>query len=188
MGKSKNPMEWVTKVLKDVEEADIGAAESIAVLERGRIQLLLDRDEVADIHKVILTIQPDLLITDDFAGDNMHKWGCYLSVDPKADTIFLFEANTANLEDRNIFAYSFWTWYEDFVATIGNQQNQMVLPEMSKVHDFLDPITVGGDIGFVAKNSITTVAQKLNGNFLATVYFRRRRSRNEKANLVMLRA
>lgn len=182
---SKNPLEWVTDVINDVTTVASTSDESP---KNGRIQLLLDRDEVADIYKVRTIFRPDIFITSNFAADEQWKWGFMHSTDPRVETAFVDEEETKNLEDRNIFNFGFFVINEEFVASISNQQRGHVIGFRDLEHEIdfgVNPLTVGGDIGWCVSGQHS--ANSNNGEFITTVYFKRRKSNAEKANLLILR-
>lgn len=183
VARAKNPIEWVTDVLSDVETVSAAGTE---LNTNGRIQLLLDRDEVADIEKVKVIMKPDVDFVTDFANDESWEFGFAVSTNPRVLETFIFEANVKNLEDRNIFFFGFHKTSHEMIATIANQQQSLAQGAEKEFEiDFSSPLTVGGDIGWCAGGK--HVANANNAEMLITVYFRRRKSNKEKANLIILR-
>lgn len=182
---NKNPMEWVTDALEEVVPVATGAEAN----RNGRIQLLLDRDEVADIYKVRVTLSPDQIISTDLTTETEVVHGFAVSTDPRIDTIFIDQTTgqRSNLEDRNIFFYGFLHMQEEEIGTAANATivGRIGPSEMVQEINFVEPLTVGGDIGWVAGGIGTGTLVPLEA--LITVYFKRRKSTSEKANLIMLR-
>lgn len=188
--RTKNPLEWVTDVIPSVASIVAGGTEANT---NGRIQLLLDRDEVADIFRIITTIIPDKIVTNilDTAAlvDEAWVFGYIHSTDPRVDTTFADAANRANLEDRNIFNYGFlqlaFDPHDHSDATVYDLQNKLGLSDNIQVAEFVEPLTVGGDIGWAVGG--VHASNSTAADFITTVFFKRRRSTSEKANLIMLR-
>lgn len=164
-GAIRSPLEWVTDTLET----------STTAAKNGRVQLRLDRDEVAEIKKVVVEI--DIPGIDDVADDTVPLF--YMaSLDPD---VIANPAVLANREDLEVFMFG--TWHGTLrvgaagqTIQVGKWRDTLDLPEGS-------PVLAGSDIGWVVVGDAS-----LTVGWTITVYLTRRRARpGEKFNVLLSR-
>jgi len=161
----RSPLEWVTDTISTTD----------GTLTNGRIQLRLDRDEVAEIKKVVVEIEPPHVLD---AADDLVRLGYMVSLDPDviADPLVV-----ANKEDLEVFMHGEWgTTMQVGAAGQTVQTNkwrdELSLPEGS-------PVLAGSDIGWVVEGDAGLATK-----WAVTVYLTRRRARpGEKFNVLLSR-
>lgn len=162
---SIHPLEWITDQI----------AVTDASVTNGRIGLRLDRDEIAEIHKVIITIDPSLL---DDAADDLTDFHWAMSLDP--DIIGDPEA-VGTIEDLEVFAHGTAAKAMRVGAAGQSVESQMMRFDVN----FPDkhPVLAGSDIGWVVRGDASLAA-----DFTVIVYMTRRKARsNEKFNVLLAR-
>lgn len=162
---AKSPLEWVTDTI----------ATTNATVTNGRIQLRLDRDEVAEIHKVVVVVSPPIV---DDAADDAIALAYMVSLDPD---VIANPATILSREDLEVFMSG------DYAATMrvgaagqtivmGTWREDLSLPEGS-------PVLAGSDIGWVVIGDASLAI-----GWAVTVYLKRRRARSgEKFNVLLSR-
>lgn len=161
----KSPLEWVTLTLDSPNAAPVN----------GRIALRLDRDEVAEIKKVVISVGIPWI--DDAADDDV-TCSYMVSLDPD---VIASPAVLANREDLEVFMIG---EYDECMRvgaagqTVMNGQwrDELNLPEGS-------PVLAGSDIGIVVAGDAALPVR-----WTVTVYLVRRRARpGEKFNVLLSR-
>jgi len=162
---ARGPLEWVTDT--------IGTTDNVAT--NGRIELRLDRDEIAEIKKVVVSVEPPLLFD---GADDLVNAGYMVSMDPDVIANPLI---TVNREDLEVFMSGTWNAAMQVGAAgqcvqAGKWRDELALPDGS-------PILVGSDIGWVVQGDVSLVTE-----WAITIYFARRRAKaNEKFNVLLSR-
>lgn len=162
---AKSPLEWVSDTLQTVD----------ATPKNGRIALRLDRDEVAEIKKVVTTVSPPY-VTD--AADDLVGIGYMVSLDPD---VIAAPLTMASREDLEIFMSGDWSATMQVGAAgqtvqSGEWRNELDLPEGS-------PVLAGSDIGWVVQGDAALAV-----DWVITVYLTRRRAKpGEKFNVMLSR-
>jgi len=162
---SSHPLEWITDQIVVTD----------ATVTNGRIGLRLDRDEIAEIHKVIVTVDASFL---DDAADDLADFHWAMSLDP--DIIGDPEAITT-LEDLEVFAHGTAGKAMRVGAAGQSVESQLMRFDV----DFPDkhPVLAGSDIGWSIRGDANLAA-----DFTVIVYMTRRKSRaNEKFNVLLAR-
>ncbi len=162
---SKSPLEWVTDQI----------AVSDATVTNGRIALRLDRDEVAEIRKVIVTI--DASFVDDVA-DDLTDYHFAVSLDP--DIVADPELATT-LEDLEVFMHGTAGKAMRVGAAGQTMESQLFRFDLTLPEDH--PVLAGSDIGWVVRGDASIAA-----DFTVIVYLTRRRAKpGEKFNVLLTR-
>jgi hypothetical protein len=162
---SKSPLEWVSDTIQTVD----------STVTNGRIQLRLDRDEVAEIRKVVITVSPPF-VTD--AADDLVGIGYMVSMDPD---VIAAPLTIASREDLEVFMSGDWSATMQVGAAgqtvqSGKWRDELSLPEGA-------PILVGSDIGWVVQGDAALAI-----DWVITIYLTRRRAKpNEKFNVLLSR-
>lgn len=162
---AKNPLEWVTDSIITTD----------ATVTNGRIQLRLDRDEIAEIKKIVVCIEPPW-VTD--TADDLVQVAYMASMDPD---VIASPSVALNREDLEVFMSGVWTAAMQVGAAgqsiqAGKWRDELALPEGS-------PILVGSDIGWVVQGD-----PSISMEWAITTYFTRRRAKaNEKFNVLLSR-
>lgn len=162
---AKSPLEWVTDT--------IGTTDNVAT--NGRIELRLDRDEIAEVKKVVVSVEPPWILD---AADDLVNAAYMVSMDPD---VIANPLVTVNREDLEVFMSGVWNAAMQVGAAgqtiwAGKWRDDLALPEGS-------PVLVGSDIGWVVQGDVSLVME-----WAVTVYFTRRRSKpNEKFNVLLSR-
>ena len=161
----RRPLEWVTDAIQTTDNT----------ITNGRIELRLDRDEIAEIKKVVVEVQPPWILD---AADDLVNAGYMVSMDPD---VIAGPLITASKEDLEVFMSGFWIAAMQVGAAgqsiqAGKWRDELALPEGS-------PVLVGSDIGWVVQGDVTLVME-----WSVTIYFTRRRAKaNEKFNVLLSR-
>lgn len=164
-GSVKNPLEWVTDTVVTAN----------ATPTNGRIGLRLDRDEVAEIKKVVVVV--DLPFITDAADDNVALFYA-ASLDPD---VVASPVPLAAREDLETFMFGSWTGVMQMSAAgqtiqAGKWRDELELPEDS-------PILAGSDVGWVVVGDAALAV-----SWTITLYLTRRRAKpGEKFNVLLSR-
>ena len=164
-GSVKSPLEWVSLTLNTAD----------AVPLNGRIPLRLDRDEVAEIKKVVVSV--GLPWVDDAADDEV-SIAYMVSLDPDVVQSPVVMLNREDLEVFMIGEYDQVMRVGAAGQTVMNGQfkDTLDLPEGS-------PILAGSDIGWVVVGDAALAVR-----WTITVYLTRRRAKpGEKFNVLLSR-
>lgn len=184
------PMEWINARVDSEDAVNVippGQGGTPATQTTVRVELELDRDEVADIYLVRSTLWAIQPITIAITSESVNTFALGLSVDPKstANLVDTTGEPHVDIQDREIFYLHYWALRSESVNQATDVDVNMVTPATDHLEAKFDPpLTVGGDLGML-------VQQEPDDNgaiiYLATIYFKRRKAGNEKANLIMLR-
>lgn len=162
---AKSPLEWVTDAIHTTD----------GTITNGRIQLRLDRDEIAEIKKVVVAIEPPWILD---AADSLVNAGYMVSMDPD---VIASPLTAANKEDLEIFMSGSWSAAMQVGAAgqtiqVGKWRDDLALPEGS-------PVLVGSDIGWVVEGNTGLIFE-----WGITIYFTRRKAKpHEKFNVLLSR-
>lgn len=160
---SKKPLEWVFGYVNTTN----------ATVTNYRIELGLKDDEVAEIHKVDLSIS--LGTIPDAANDNVEAYAM-LSMDPD---VIADPSEAANHDDLEIFMEHEQGQQVEVGAAGTSALNR---GPMSKISDFKPPVLVGTDVGMVVVGDAAVPIQ-----FWVRVYFTRRKANVMELNQILLK-
>ena len=162
---SRSPLEWVTLTLDTASATPLN----------GRIPLRLDRDEVAEIKKIVVSVGIPWI--DDTADDDV-SCAYMVSLDPD---VVASPGVLANREDLEVFMIG---EYDECMRvgaagqTVmnGKWRDELNLPEGS-------PVLAGSDIGWVVMGDAVLAVR-----WTITAYLTRRRAKpGEKFNVLLSR-
>lgn len=162
-GSSKKPLEWVFAAVNTTD----------ATVTNTRIELGLKDDEVAEIHKIDMSIGVGNI--PDTANDEVLQYAM-LSMDPD---IAVTPGTAANHEDLEVF-FEHEQRMQQEVGAAG--QSALNRGPTSKISDFNPPVIVGTDVGMVVVGDANVT-----GAFWTRLYFTRRKATVMELNQVLLK-
>lgn len=164
--KGRTPLEWVADVITI----------TTVTPTNGRIGMLLDRDEVAEIRQVDVSILPGPL---DDAADDDTLFAFAVSLDPNVIASPIVDAN---LEDLEVF-HSGLLRQNVRVGGVGTAMQSNMNQNYPLNFDQDYPLIAGSDIGWVVVGDAAIAC-----TFACRVFFTRRASKaGEKANVLLSR-
>jgi hypothetical protein len=135
----------------------------------------LDRDEVAEIKKVVVEVEPPHVLD---AADAIMHIGYMVSLDPD---VIADPQTIVNREDLEVFMSGGWGTTMQVGAAGQTVQTLKWRDDLTLPEDA--PVLAGSDVGWVVQGEAT-----LTVDWVITVYLRRRRAKpGEKFNVLLSR-
>ena len=169
MANAKRPMEWVGGVTPVV--AGGAADEDVAA----RLGLGLRDDEIAEIHKIIVTTQ----LVEDFDAAKIATISSFVSMDPDAvysAVTTLTDLETIVFKTRGSRAVGIHVGVEELERQDDHD-----------VYDFEPPVLVGTDLGIGFRIAVTVGVCDVGSSMQVRVFFTRRKASAQELNQILLK-